>query len=210
MTDGEQGPDPATAQGAVGPRAGDADRESVAERLRVAAGEGRIDLTELAERLDRTYGAKTYAELDVLVADLPQERPSGSSAGTDPETLVLKTRLGNIKQGGRWTVPRRIIAECKMLSIVIDFTEAACAHREVILEASCGTGGIQLIVPQGWALRIDAASTNTAHISNKATAPADPTAPTLTVVGHPRAGYIKIKQPRRSRSAALARPRFDR
>ncbi|MEB3960860.1 hypothetical protein OKJ48_11480 [Streptomyces kunmingensis] len=49
-------------------------------------------------------------------------------------------------------------------------------------------------VPQGWAVRIDGSSTNTAHISNKATAPQDPTSPTLTVVGHPRAGRIKIKQ----------------
>ncbi|MFE1175944.1 DUF1707 domain-containing protein [Streptomyces sp. NPDC058773] len=199
MTGGEQGQELATSQGAVAPRAGDADRESVIERLRVAAGEGRIELAELEERLDRAYSAKTYAELDVLVADLPQERPFGLPAGTDTETLVLKTRLGNIKQGGRWTVPRRIIAECKMLSIVIDFTEAACAHRDVTVEASCGTGGIQLIVPQGWAVQIDASSTNTAHISNKATATADPASPTLTVVGHPRAGHIKIKQLRRRR-----------
>jgi hypothetical protein len=30
-------------------RAGDGDREAVAERLRVAAGDGRIDLTQLEE-----------------------------------------------------------------------------------------------------------------------------------------------------------------
>jgi hypothetical protein len=199
MTGGEQGTQLATSGAAVAPRAGDADRESVAERLRIAAGEGRIDLAELEERLDRAYNAKTYAELDVLVVDLPQERASGLPAGSDGDTLVLKTRLGNIKQGGRWTVPRRIVAECKMLNIAIDFTEAVCAHREVIVEASCGTGGIQLTVPQTWAVRIDASSTNTAHISNKATAPTDPTSPTLTVVGHPRAGYIKIKQARPGR-----------
>ncbi|MFD9690534.1 DUF1707 domain-containing protein [Kitasatospora sp. NPDC059146] len=199
MIKGAQGTESVTSQGAVEPRAGDADREAVAERLRAAAGEGRIDLAEFQERLDLAYQARTYAQLDVLVADLPQERPSGSPAGGDAETLVLKTHLGNIKQAGRWTVPRRVVAECKMLSIVIDFTEAACAHREVTVEASCGTGGIQLIVPPGWAVRIDGASTNTAHITNKATAPTDPALPTLTVVGHPRAGYIKIKQPRQKR-----------
>ncbi|MGW0538424.1 DUF1707 SHOCT-like domain-containing protein [Streptomyces sp. NPDC003032] len=199
MTDGEQGRELATSRGVVAPRAGDADRESVAERLRVAAGEGRIDLAELEERLDRAYGAKTYGELDVLVADLPQNGPSGSRSGTEVETLFLKTRLANIKQNGQWTVPRRIVAECKMLSIEIDFTKAACAHHDVTVEASCGTGNIQLIVPQGWRVRIDASSTNTAHIRNKATAPADPTSPTLTIVGHPRAGHIKIKQLRRRR-----------
>ncbi|GAU70567.1 hypothetical protein SSP35_20_00630 [Streptomyces sp. NBRC 110611] len=199
MMDGEQGPALTTSHGIVEPRAGHADREAVAEQLRVAAGEGRIDLAELEERIDRAYAAKTFGELDVLVADLLQERPSGSRPGTDAEPLVLKTSLSNIKQNGRWTVPRRITAECKMLSIVIDFTEATCVHRDVTVEARCGTGSIQLIVPQGWAVRVDGASTNTAHISNKATAPADPTSPTLTIVGHPRAGRIKIKQPRRRR-----------
>ncbi|MFH8775743.1 MULTISPECIES: DUF1707 domain-containing protein [unclassified Streptomyces] len=85
--------------------AGDAGRESVAEQLRVAAGEGRIDLTELEERPDRAYAAQTYGELDVLAADLTQEQPSGSRSGADEETLVLETGLSNIKQNGRWTVP---------------------------------------------------------------------------------------------------------
>ncbi|QKG22987.1 DUF1707 SHOCT-like domain-containing protein [Actinomadura verrucosospora] len=188
MTDGDQGLEPR-----VEPRAGDADRESVAERLRIAAGDGRIDVAELEDRLDRAYTAKTYTELDALVADLPDE-PS-----TDSRPLVLKTHMSSIKQNGRWTVPRKIIAECKVLSIAIDFTEASCAHRDVTLEASCGTGNVRVLVPRGWTVRIDGSSTNTGHISNKATAPADPTAPTLTIIGHPRAGHIKIKQPRRPR-----------
>ena len=37
---------------------------------------GRIDESELEERLERCLGARTYAELDQLVADLPRpERP---------------------------------------------------------------------------------------------------------------------------------------
>jgi hypothetical protein len=44
-------------------RAADADREAVAERLRIAAGDGRIDLAELDERLGLAYAAKTYGEL---------------------------------------------------------------------------------------------------------------------------------------------------
>ncbi|MBQ1026867.1 DUF1707 domain-containing protein [Micromonospora sp. C95] len=52
-------------------RAADADRQAVAERLRVALDEGRLDLHEYDERLQRAYGARTYAELDALVSDLP-------------------------------------------------------------------------------------------------------------------------------------------
>src|SRR5688572_32079706 len=52
-------------------RISDTERHQVAEILRQAAGEGRIDLTELDERLEATYAAKTYADLVPLTADLP-------------------------------------------------------------------------------------------------------------------------------------------
>jgi hypothetical protein len=60
--------------------ASDADRDRVAERLRTAAGEGRLTAEELEERLERSFSARTDAELEPLVADLPapvRERRSG-------------------------------------------------------------------------------------------------------------------------------------
>ncbi|WBB92778.1 DUF1707 domain-containing protein [Verrucosispora sp. WMMC514] len=52
-------------------RAADSDRQAVADRLRVALDEGRLDLHEYDDRLQRAYAARTYAELDALVGDLP-------------------------------------------------------------------------------------------------------------------------------------------
>src|SRR5438874_9358737 len=52
-------------------RASNADRERVAEILRTAATEGRLDLDELDERLAAVYRAKTYADLVPLTRDLP-------------------------------------------------------------------------------------------------------------------------------------------
>ena len=52
-------------------RISDADRHKVAELLREAAGEGRIDLDELDERLESTYAAKTYGDLVPITIDLP-------------------------------------------------------------------------------------------------------------------------------------------
>jgi hypothetical protein len=59
-------------------RAADADRERVAERLRTAAGDGRLSPDELEERLEVALGARTYAELDALVRDLPEQAPRGA------------------------------------------------------------------------------------------------------------------------------------
>jgi hypothetical protein len=52
-------------------RASDADREHVAERLRKAAGEGRLRTEELEQRLETALSARTYGELDPLLRDLP-------------------------------------------------------------------------------------------------------------------------------------------
>jgi hypothetical protein len=55
-------------------RASDADRESVAERLRSAAAEGRLLTEELEERLEAAFSARTYGQLDAVLHDLPGRR----------------------------------------------------------------------------------------------------------------------------------------
>jgi hypothetical protein len=130
------------------------------------------------------------------VADLPPGLPSRRPPGTGPETLVLQTTVPNLKQSGRWVVPRRIVAASTTGFITIDFTQASCAHREVAVEATTRSGRIRLILPAGWAAHVDPSSTNTAHIVNKSAETADPSGTTVTVLGHPLSGYIKVKQRR--------------
>jgi Domain of unknown function (DUF1707) len=56
-------------------RAGDGDRQAVAERLKAALDEGRLDLHEYDERLQKTYAAKTFGDLKGLLDDLPGTVP---------------------------------------------------------------------------------------------------------------------------------------
>jgi hypothetical protein len=56
-------------------RASDADRDAVAERLRQAAIEGRLEPHELEDRLHTALRARTYGELDRLLSDLPRRTP---------------------------------------------------------------------------------------------------------------------------------------
>lgn len=60
-------------------RASDADRDQVAEHLRRAAAEGRLRTDELEQRLGAAFSARTYGELEPLVADLPH---SAAGRGT--------------------------------------------------------------------------------------------------------------------------------
>jgi hypothetical protein len=56
-------------------RAADGDRQRVADQLREALTEGRLDLSEYDERLTGAYAAKTYGDLDRLLSDLPNAAP---------------------------------------------------------------------------------------------------------------------------------------
>jgi Flp pilus assembly protein TadB len=76
-------------------RASDADRDAVAERLRHAAVEGRLEPDELEERLELALRARTYGDLDRLTGDLPgRTRPvQRSSPGLGALVLALTVRL---------------------------------------------------------------------------------------------------------------------
>ncbi len=58
----DPGPQPPERRPAL--RASDADRERVVDILRHAAGEGRLDVEELAERVNAAYAIRTLAELE--------------------------------------------------------------------------------------------------------------------------------------------------
>jgi uncharacterized protein DUF1707 len=72
-------------------RVGDRERESVAEILRREHVDGRLDAGEFHERLDRALAAKTYADLDTLIADLPADAREHRHA---PSRLPRPWRFG--------------------------------------------------------------------------------------------------------------------
>jgi hypothetical protein len=156
-------------------RAGDRDRDRVAEALRDAAGEGYITLDELDERIGRALGARTRGELDDLVADLPQgdarrtgprrapaDRPAAVARAAAPlpaypgDTLELHTGRGKVVQSGRWTVPPLISARAgRWGTVKIDFTVAECAHAEIVIDVGITSwfGDLVVRVPRGWLVR---------------------------------------------------------
>lgn len=53
-------------------RASQDERERVVDRLRLHAGEGRLELDELEERIDAALRARTRGELTALLRDMPR------------------------------------------------------------------------------------------------------------------------------------------
>jgi hypothetical protein len=74
-------------------RASDADRDAVAERLRQAAVEGRLEPHELEQRLHTALRARTYGELEGLLGDLPAGRRRAEPARLAGTAAVVALRV---------------------------------------------------------------------------------------------------------------------
>lgn len=137
-------------------RASDSERERVAERLRDAVAEGRLDMEEFEERLDATYKARTHGELEPLVRDLPV---TGSTAATTRSGGWAKrvggpatsrgafAFWGGFGRKGTWTVGRRFIAFTLMGGGELDLREARFEDRVTEIRCFSIMGWIQVIVP---------------------------------------------------------------
>lgn len=155
------------AAAAVPVRASDADRDRIADILREALAEGRLDTEEHSERIDAVYTAKTLGELEPLVRDLPAGREQREAAGPAasaeyrPQAPAYgdggKDNVAAIFSGatrkGRFRVPAKINAFACFGGIEIDLTEAVFEQQHLQINATAIFGGIDIRVPENVTLR---------------------------------------------------------
>ena len=70
-------------------RAADSDRDAVTDRLRKAAAEGRLEPEELEDRVHTALRARTYGELDLVLADLPPAQRRGAELVPAAQAAVV-------------------------------------------------------------------------------------------------------------------------
>ena len=152
---GDQGDLPAAVAGEE-LRASHADRDQVAEALRVAAGDGRLSAEELDDRLERALTARTYAELVALTADLPAEPgafvvpPGAGAASATPKDLIrIHVRGSSVRRDGRWVVPKELDVKVTGGNVTLDFTEAVITQPLLRITAEVKGGGLSLITRPG-------------------------------------------------------------
>ena len=91
----------------AGLRASDRERDAVVQRVQQAFAEGRLDDTEFDERMRAALTARTHADLDALLTDLPAETaapgaaPAAAGRGPGRVAIALKS---SVRRGGRWRV----------------------------------------------------------------------------------------------------------
>ena len=185
-------------------RISDNDRQKVADVLREAAGEGRIDLEELDERLELAWGAKTYADLVPITADLhlpahPQpaapvrRTPSGVPAVGHNSSVAI---MGETKRQGVWAVPEHHSAFALMGSVVIDLRQAQLSARETQINASSIMGEVKIIVPAHMHVVVDGTPIMGDYTQGKDKVPAEvgPDSPTVRVRGMALMGSVNVQR----------------
>jgi hypothetical protein len=133
-------------------RASDSEREAIVGRLQAAGAEGRLTVEELAERIDSAYEAKTQAELEPLVADLPATTGPAPAPATPPARRMSSVILGILGGGdrrGRWRVPPRVSVINIMGGADLDLCDAVFEGPEVEITVWSLMGGSDIIVPEG-------------------------------------------------------------
>ena len=135
-------------------RASDAEREYVVDVLRAHCSEGRIDLDEFSERINRVYAARTIGELNEITADLPvpvaQVRDVVAQAGRTRRAVKWTVGiLSGPSRRGRWRVEGETTAVAFMGGVNLDLRDAEIAGDEITIRCFAMMGGIDIIVPEG-------------------------------------------------------------
>ncbi len=179
-------------------RISDADREAAAKRLHTAMAEGRITATELEERLGVVYSAKTFAELEPPLADLPGPgliAPLGVVPGR--ESVHLRTEMGTIKRSGAWPVPPRLKLTTSMGSIHLNLTESNPLPNRIDIDVATGMGSVTIVVPRGTTADVDGVKASWGTVHSKVPPVPAGTGPHLVVVGTVGMGTLTIRPARR-------------
>lgn len=192
-------------------RASDADRERVAEVLRDAVAEGRLDMEEFEERLEATYTARTYGELAPITRDLPaagvtppsvslRKEPVGDGSwerrivGGEGSSAWAVAVMSGFQRKGRWTAPKRFNCFAFWGGGEIDLREADFADREVEINCVAIMGGMNVVVPPGIEVVVRGIGIMGGFDHSEAGVRGDPGAPRVIVTGFAFWGGVGVER----------------
>ncbi|MGE4425841.1 MAG: DUF1707 domain-containing protein [Solirubrobacteraceae bacterium] len=176
-------------------RASDAERDAAVERLRDAAGEGRLTFEELADRLDAATRAVHRGDLDLLVADLPAPAPTATGAAVAAAPVHEATIFGDLRRGGAWRVPAESRWRATFGDIVLDLRSARVDASEITIHARTVFGDVTLLVPEGIVVDVRARA-SFGSVRQDAGHAAAPGAPRIVLTGRTVFGDVKVRAKR--------------
>lgn len=202
--------DPAENDPAKTFRIGHKERDEAIEVLREAAGDGRITVDELDERMEKVHAAKFPVDLDEVLADLTTELPSDRFRPTSAimpaidrgqaimghdrfDPLVIKAGWDSEVRRARWAVPPYIRCEPSMSNIELNFLEVDTDLQVIEIEIVAGMGTVTVVIPDDWAVNVDELSKTWGNVKSVVNAVPTGRKPLLRVSGSIGMGTFKAR-----------------
>lgn len=130
-------------------RVSDKDRSQAVELLRHHCGEGILTLDEFGDRVTLIYDARTRAELDDVLSDLPQQETEVPETRRRRITRWAVAVMGGHKPKGRIRLADTTNVVAVMGGCELDLRNAEIDGDEVVINCLSIMGGIEIIVPEG-------------------------------------------------------------
>lgn len=184
-------------------RVSNAEREAIIAKLHAATEEGRLDLDEFADRSRQAYEARTYGEVERLLADLPETEgalavPSAPDLArmSGPAEVRFAPMFSSVERKDDWIIPPKVIVDAKASSVKLDCRHAVLAAGKVDIELNLFGSSLELILPAGAYAVDENTDVMASSITNRA--PYKGIAGTrFTVSGHARFSSVNIRYERR-------------
>ncbi|MGW1954629.1 DUF1707 SHOCT-like domain-containing protein [Streptomyces sp. NPDC001920] len=177
-------------------RASHADRDQVVDVLRTAAGDGRLTVEELDERVEAALTARTVRELDGLLRDLPVG--SGVTGGDVKDVVRIEQQGGSVRRGEGWVVPSCLGIHSEWGDVTLDLSQAVITRDTLHIDLDMRGGTLKLVTPPGIVVDTDSLVTHYAKVKARGGRGADaPLVLRVVLAGEIDFGQIVIRPPRR-------------
>lgn len=193
-----------------------AHRDRVIDQLSSGFAVDRLEVDELERRLALAHAADSPAALDSLVTDLA---PSTSGPLAPIHTALvpakrLRVILGSVERFGAWAVPQHLIARVVWGNLELDLRDAQLAPGVTTIELHVTMGNVELLVPRGLAVDVDAGAV-LGHVEDRTEATTAPSR-LLRITGRVTLGNLEVttvaygETPREARRHRRWQRRFAR
>ena len=183
-------------------RASDVERRRVVTTLQAACVEGRLNLDEYGQRVEDALAARTRAQLEALLVDLPAETGTGEERGSAStswaaarggrvsNTLAV---LGSAQRSGFWRLAEESRVVAVLGSCKIDLRSARISAAVTTLEVSAVLGSIDVIVPAGVEVDLEVHALLGSRDMRMGTAPPATGAPVIRITGMVLLGLLNVR-----------------
>lgn len=205
------------------------DRDRVVDILRVAAGDGRLEPDELAERVEKALQARTFAELEPLTEDLPVDSVvppvvarggvggvggAGGVVADSEESVSWQVHGLPLRRVGAWLVPRVIDLSVHGGTAHLDYTLARLPEGGAsTVRVSVHGGSVRLFLPPGIAVDATGVEGYGGSVRDHSLRRVDPSVPVthvITVTGSLHGGSVRIMAAERAHGVRRQRMRDRR